>query len=78
MNNDWLQGYLQALRTVQDAVIAQKNEAYASCSDGDMHQGELDCVESSLDNIIEFIKDHRNSYKELVEKLNEKNSKRNS
>jgi hypothetical protein len=62
MTNEWLQGYLAALKNIQDAIQKLYNESPDYT--GDSRNGYF--------NTIEYIKEVRTNYKKLVEELNAK------
>ena len=61
ITNEWLQGYLSALKSVEKAVVELKKESRLNSS--------IEAFES----VEAYVQQVRGNYKDLVEKLNKEN-----
>lgn len=69
INNDYIKGYLAALRTIQ--ATCEYNIDYL-VKNAEMDSEAL-AAQSVLNDVVKLCKEQRKNYKELVDKLNEEN-----
>lgn len=74
IDNSYIKGYLAALRTIQNGINVVNEKVENDFRNGDLTEEEKRISDEHMDGMLNFIEDQRESYKELVEKLNEQNN----
>lgn len=74
ITNDYIKGYLAALRWTRDAAIAIQERLVHDEADLAITREHFYGGFDSLESLQDAISDNRQAYKELVDKLNKENS----
>jgi hypothetical protein len=82
ITNDWVQGYLTALKTVETAVDHLGQDVspnYRRMTDdknliNGVPEDSMIMLRAIRQDLLDFLKEQRSSYKQLVDKLNKENS----